>query len=127
MRDALGDTESPDVDTALFARNHPDWSAWLDDIYGQGSWKPLLERLKPMWSTPLNYTASDFVPVVAPVLVFVGDRDELVSVVEAAEMYRHLPNAELAVVSDANHGAFFSTKAANFQAVLLDFLQRHRT
>jgi pimeloyl-ACP methyl ester carboxylesterase len=80
-----------------------------------------------MWTTPLKYTATDFAQIVAPVLVFVGDRDELVLVEEAAEMYRQLRKAELAVLPDADHGAFFSAKVADFQAVILDFLRRHGT
>ena len=51
-----------------------------------------------MWTTPLEYTAKDFAEVASPALVFVGDRDELVLVEEAAEMYRQLLNAELAIV-----------------------------
>ena len=86
VQDALGNTESPEVDTALFARTHPEWAASLDEIYGPGSWKSLLEQLKPMWATPLTYTANDFGQIVAPALVFVGDRDELVLAEEAAEM-----------------------------------------
>jgi pimeloyl-ACP methyl ester carboxylesterase len=127
VRGALGDAESREVDPACLVRNHPDWGAWLDHIYGPGAWKPVLERLKPMWTTPLTYTATDFAKVVAPALVFVGDRDELVLVEDAAEMYRHLPKAELAIVPDADHGAFFSAKVAAFQAVIVDFLQRHVT
>jgi pimeloyl-ACP methyl ester carboxylesterase len=125
VRGALGDEESPDVDTARLAHNHPDWAAWLDHLYGPDTWKPLLAQLKPMWTTPLNYTATDFAKVVAPTLVFVGDRDELVPVEEATELYRQLSNAELAVVPAADHGAFFSAKVATFQAVILDFLLRH--
>lgn len=125
VQSALGDMESPEVDTALLSRNHSDWAAWLDDLYGPNNWKPLLEQLKPMWTTPLKYTATDFARVASPSLVFIGDRDELVPAEDAAEMYRQLPNAELAVVPGADHGAFFSAKVAAFQAVLLDFLGRH--
>ena len=57
-----------------------------------------------MWTTPLNYTADDFRCVVAPTLVLNGDRDELVSVEEAAEMFHLLPHGELAVVPGADHG-----------------------
>lgn len=111
VRNALGDEESPEVDTARLARNHPDWAAWLDQIYGPDRWKPLLVQLKQMWTTPLNYTAKDFAEVVAPALVFIGDRDELVPVEEAAEMYRQLGDAELAVVPEADHGAFSPRKS----------------
>lgn len=125
VRDALGDEESPEVDTARFARNHPDWAAWLEQIYGPDGSKPLLVHLKRMWTTPLNYTPDDFARVIAPTLVLIGDRDELVPVEEAAEMYRLLPRAELAVVPGADHGAFFSAKVTPFQALILDFLMRH--
>jgi pimeloyl-ACP methyl ester carboxylesterase len=125
VRDTLGDETSPEVDTDRLARNHPDWAAWLDQIYGPDSWKPLLVQLKKMWTTPLDYTAQDFAEVRAPTLVLVGDRDELVPVEEAAEMYRQLRTAELAVVPDADHGAFFSRKVSTFQSLILDFLLRH--
>lgn len=125
VRNAVGDEQSPEVDTARLARNHPDWAAWLDEIYGPGNWKPLLTHLKQMWLTPLNYTPEDFAQVGAPTLVLIGDRDELVPVEEAAEMYRLLPTAELAVIPGADHAAFFSPKVASFQALMLDFLQRH--
>lgn len=44
VRDALGDEASPEVDTGRLARNHPDWAAWLEQIYGPDDWKPLLAR-----------------------------------------------------------------------------------
>jgi pimeloyl-ACP methyl ester carboxylesterase len=125
VRDALGDEESPEVDTARLAHNHPDWAAWLEQMYGPEGWKPLLAHLKRMWTTPLNYTPEDFAQVAAPTLVLIGDRDELVSVEEATEMYRLLPSAELAVVPGAVHGAFFSEKVAPFQSFMLDFLLRY--
>ncbi|HVH25284.1 MAG TPA: alpha/beta hydrolase [Vicinamibacterales bacterium] len=125
VRSALGDEDSPEVETALLARNHPDWAAWLQQIYGPDGWKPLLVQLKPMWTTPLNYAPTDFAKVVVPTLVLIGDRDELVPVEEATEMYRQLGKAELAVVPDADHGAFFAEKVATFQSLILDFLLRH--
>jgi pimeloyl-ACP methyl ester carboxylesterase len=76
IRRAVGDERSPEADTELLARNHPGWAAWLDELYGPGGWKPLLARLKLMWTTPLTYTAADFAAVVAPTLLLVGDRDE---------------------------------------------------
>ena len=124
VRDALGDEESPEVDAARMARNHPDWVAWLEQIYGPDGWKPLLVHLKRMWTTPLNYRPEDFAKVAAPTLVLIGDRDELVPIEEAVEMYRLLPKAELAVVPSAAHGSFFSEKVAHFQSLMLDFLLR---
>jgi len=125
VRGAVGDGESPEVDTELLAGSHPDWAAWLDQIYGPRRWKPLLVALKKMWTTALTYTPEDFAQVAAPVLVFVGDRDELVPVEQAVEMHRLLPNAELAVVPNADHGEFFFAKVPAFQSIILDFLLRH--
>jgi pimeloyl-ACP methyl ester carboxylesterase len=78
-----------------------------------------------MWTAPLNYTREDFERVAAPALVLVADRDELVPVEEAVEMYRRLPRGELAVIPGANHGGFFAANVASFQSVILDFLQRN--
>jgi pimeloyl-ACP methyl ester carboxylesterase len=123
--DAIGDQAAPEVDTARFSRNHPAWAAWLQQIYGPDGWKPVLARCKPMWITPLNYTADDFAEVVAHTLVLIGDRDEITSIEEATELFRRLPNGELAVVPGADHGAFFSAGVAAFQSLILNFLQRH--
>lgn len=125
LRDVAGDEGSPEVDTGRFARNHPDWAAWLQQLYGPEDWKPLLVKIKPMWATPLNYSPDDFARVVVPTLVLLGDRDELVPIEQAAEMYRLLPKAELATVPGADHGDFYSARVASFQSLMLDFLQRH--
>jgi pimeloyl-ACP methyl ester carboxylesterase len=77
-----------------------------------------------MWTTPLNYTADDFAQVIAPTLILLGDRDELVSVEEATEMFRLLPRGELAVVPGADHSAFFSAAVPVFQSLILSFLGR---
>jgi pimeloyl-ACP methyl ester carboxylesterase len=124
VRDAVGDDHSP-VDLERFQLNHPDWVGWLQEIYGPERWKALLARLKPMWVTPLNYTQTDLARIVAPTLLVIGDRDELVPVQEAARMYGLMRTAELAVVPGASHGAFFSRNVTAFQTLILDFLQRH--
>lgn len=127
VREAIGDERLPQADTARLARNHPDWAAWLEHLYGPDRWQPLLTRLKPMWTTPLNYTAGDFARVTAPTLLLIGDRDELVAIEETAEMYRLLPVAEIGIVPGADHGAFFSSKRAVFQSLMLEFLLRRRS
>jgi pimeloyl-ACP methyl ester carboxylesterase len=124
VQNLFGDRQSPDLDTEKFERENPDWTGWLRQVYGPDNWKTALKQLKPMWTTPLNYTSNDFVQVVAPTLVLVGDRDDFIPVEEASEMYRLLPNAELAVLPGADHLAAF-TKAPLAQALVLDFLSRH--
>ena len=60
-------------------------------------------------------------------LVLLGDRGELVSVEEAAEMFLLLPHGELAGVPGADHGAFFSTTVDTFQSLILSFCCGART
>jgi pimeloyl-ACP methyl ester carboxylesterase len=125
VRALFGDEQSPEVDTERFERENPDWTARLRQIHGPDNWKVLLNQIKPMWAMPLNYTQDDFAQVVAPTLVLLGDRDNYIPVEEAVEMYRLLPNAELAVVPGADHGSFISAKTALFQPLILNFLHRH--
>lgn len=124
VRGVFGGEEGSDVDIEYFTRNHPDWAALLEQLYGADSWKPLLVQIKSMWTMPLNYGPDDFSQVRVPTLVLTGDRDELIPLEESVEMYRLLPNAEFSVVPGADHGAFFSAKVALFQSLMLDFLDR---
>ena len=128
LRAMVGDEQSPEVDTEQFARDHPDWAAFLQQIHGPDAWKTLLHQIKPMWASPLsfNYTPDDFAHVAAPTLVLVGDRDDFVSVEQSVELYRLLPHAELAVIPGADHGAIVSAKTDFIQPLVLDFLLRHR-
>ena len=77
-----------------------------------------------MWLTPLNYTAADFEQIAVPTLILIGDRDQLVPVEEATEMYRLIPTAELAIVPNADHLQAAGSELV--QTVVLDFLLRHR-
>lgn len=126
VRSALGDAESPDVDTAQFALDNPDFAAMLQRLHGP-AWLALLRQIKPMWNATLNYTPEDFARVIAPTLVLMGDRDGFVPIEEGVAMYRRLPQAELTVIPNAAHEDFFTAPAtvALLQPILLDFLRRH--
>jgi pimeloyl-ACP methyl ester carboxylesterase len=84
-----------------------------------------MARIKPMWTTPFDYAPDALARISAATLVLVGDRDEVLPIEEAVELFRRLPAAELAIVPAADHGAFFASKVDLFQAVTLDFLRRH--
>ena len=77
-----------------------------------------------MWTTPFDYAPEALARVTAPTFVLLGDRDEVLPVEEAAELYSRLPAAELAVVPGADHGDFFFAKVELFQAAMLDFMRR---
>ncbi|HEX6288382.1 MAG TPA: alpha/beta hydrolase [Herpetosiphonaceae bacterium] len=127
VRSILGDPQSPEVDIEQFERDNADFAAMLKRLHGPDGWKTLLKNIKPMWNASLNYTQDDFARVVAPTMVLLGDRDGFVPVEAGVEMYRLLPNAELAVVPGAEHADFiFSPEnIAIVQPLILDFLLRH--
>lgn len=86
-------------------------------------WKTLVHQMWPMWTTPLGYTREDFGRITVPVLILIGDRDEIVPVEDATELYRLIPNAELSVVPGANH--VDTVFGPLYQPSVLDFLSRH--
>ena len=100
--------------------------AWHSPIHGQDHWETLATQISTMWWTPLNYTANDFQKITAPIMILVGDRDAMIPVEEAVQMYRLIPGAELAVVPNAEHSLPYM-RPEMFSTVVLDFLLRHRT
>jgi pimeloyl-ACP methyl ester carboxylesterase len=62
--------------------------------------------------------------VSSPTLVMIGDRDE-VRIEHAVELYRGLPDAELAIVPAASHGLLVE-KPELCNAVIVDFLEAAR-
>lgn len=91
---------------------------------GPDYWKELLQQISVMWWTPLGYQAADFERIKIPTLILVGDRDAMIPVEEAVEMYRLIPRAELAIAANADHG-FPYTDPDTFTALVLGFLLRH--
>jgi pimeloyl-ACP methyl ester carboxylesterase len=126
VRSILGDSETPEVDPAQFERDNAKWAATLRQIHGPENWKALLTQIKPLWNATLNYTADDFLQVVAPTLLLIGDRDGFVPVEDAVTMYRLLPHAELAVLPGSDHTDFIFSheKVALLLPLMLDFLLR---
>jgi pimeloyl-ACP methyl ester carboxylesterase len=122
---AAGEDE---VDPEKLEREHPDIVAYLREahghVYGPGYWKTYVKQIAKLWLTPLHYATEDLAAVTDPVLLLVGDRDG-VATEESAELFRLLPNAELAVAPASDHG-FIEAKAGLFDALALDFLVRHR-
>jgi pimeloyl-ACP methyl ester carboxylesterase len=127
-RTLLGITDGEEVDTGKLEREQPDWVAYLREahghVYGPEYWKTYVKRIAALWLTPLRYTSEDFAAVTDPVLLLVGDRDG-VSTEESVELFRLLPNAELAVAPASDHG-FIEAKAGLFDVLALDFLLRYR-
>jgi len=129
VRTLLGIAEGEEVDPETLEREQPDWVVYLHEahghVYGSGYWKTFVRQIASLWLTPLRYTSEDLAAVTDPVLVLVGDRDEGALPEEAVELFRLLPNEELAVAPASDHG-FIETKADLFDELALDFLVRYR-
>ena len=120
--------EGEEVDTEMLKREQPDFVAYLREahghVYGPEYWKTYVKEITALWLTPLGYASEDLAAITDPVLLLVGDRDG-VATEESIELFRLLPNAELAIAPASDHG-FIEAKAGLFDALVLDFLVRHR-
>jgi pimeloyl-ACP methyl ester carboxylesterase len=89
-------------------------------------WQTMLRQLSIMWWTPLDYTAEDFQKITDPMLILLGDRDGTIELQQAVDMYRLIPNAELAILPNATHvSAIYSARSELTMKIVLDFLLRH--
>jgi pimeloyl-ACP methyl ester carboxylesterase len=117
------------VNPERLERGQPEWVAYLrvahGHVYGPEYWKTYVRQISSLWLTPLRYTSQDLAAVTDPVLILSGDRDEGASTEESVELFRLLPNAELAVAPGSDH-SFIEAKVGLFDALALDFLLRHR-
>ncbi len=95
-----------EVDFDVLSENIPDavdhWNELHSD-QGVDYWKELFLALSHAQRNPPPYTEVDLKKIVQPTLIFLGDRDQFVPVEQAVEMYRLIPNAELAIVPDTDH------------------------
>jgi pimeloyl-ACP methyl ester carboxylesterase len=127
-RALLGIAEGEEVDSEKLKRGQPGFVDCLREahghVYGSGYWKRYVKQIASLWLTPLRYTSEDLAAITDPALLLTGDRDG-VATEESVELFRLLPNAELAVAPASDHG-FIEAKAGLFDALALDFLVRHR-
>ena len=72
----------------------------------------------------MNLTPPELARIRARTLIVQGDRDPLYPVELSVEMYRAIPNAELAVVPNAGHGPIFLQQAEAFTRTAVEFLKR---
>jgi pimeloyl-ACP methyl ester carboxylesterase len=89
---------------------------------GPEHWPMVVKKILEMWSVEPHIPVTDLARIVAPTLVLVGD-DDMVRLEHAVEMYRSIPNAELAVVPGASHMVAME-KPDLFNGLVLDFLTK---
>lgn len=100
------------------------WRIQHSPLGGPDYWQKLLQQISTMWWTPLDYTAKDFQKIIVPTLILMGDRDGLIPIEEAVEMYQLILKAELAIIPNATHFTALGNVEL-FTKMVLDFLMRH--
>ena len=116
------------VNLEKLQRDESEWVSLLKTDHARTDdsdyWKTLLKQISSMWWTPLNYTADDFRKIREPALILIGDRDGLIELEQAVDMYHLIPNAELVVLPNTTHFSALNELSIN---IVLDFLMRHIT
>jgi pimeloyl-ACP methyl ester carboxylesterase len=111
----------------------PTQPGWIDEqrgrhgaTHGPDHWRVLVATLRAWADDPAMppYQPADLAAVTCPTLVVHGDRDQAYPVEAATALYRALPNAELAVLPGATHGAH-RERPDLFLHIVADFLARH--
>lgn len=114
-----------ELDMAWLAENKPERLAKLQALHTTEKLEAMLPWLNKMLVNlpDVGLTEMDLEEAKLPIVVSVGDRDELVPVSEAVDLYRALPRAQLAVFADTNH-PLAALRDHVFLPVFRDFLNR---
>lgn len=94
-------------------------------VYGAEYYRDFLAETAALWLSLPNYGDAQLASIAEPSLIIVGDRDGAdgkEAVAQASRLYRTLPNAELAVVPNADHSV---VEHDLFWTMVSDFLSRH--
>jgi len=127
LKDVFGFEKPGVVDYKRIQRSTPDlidfWQSvhtWSDD---PDYWQTLLRQMSTFWMTQY-YAVEDLQKISVPTLILMGDRDGLVPIEEALELYQLIKNAELAILPNVSHMTALEENGV-FLPVVLDFLLRH--
>ena len=106
-------SDAPDLEMfhAMYAAASPD---------GPEHWPIVVGKLLEMYRREPHIPIEDLGRISAPTLVLVGD-DDVVTLEHTIELYRAIPNSELAVVPGTSH-AHFMEKPSLVNRIVLDFL-----
>lgn len=126
QRRSIGINAPGDIDTGVLEKTDPKRVERLKASHTRspGQWKHLLLALSHAWENALR-PLDDYKKIAVPTLAMVGDRDPLVPVEFILEMYRALPNAELAVLPNHDHCSPIRRAGSPFAALVGDFLSRN--
>jgi pimeloyl-ACP methyl ester carboxylesterase len=67
-------------------------------------WDEFSENLRSMWSATSVPTLDDLRNIRCPVLLLFGDRNLFCRIDHIVEIYKNIPNAQLAIIPNSGHG-----------------------
>lgn len=90
----------------IIEEKFPTFAQQLSQRHKPTDWKIVLEKTAKMMlemgsSTPLQ--PDDFKAIQCSVMLMLGDRDKMVTLVETVEVYKLLPTSQLAILPKTNH------------------------
>jgi len=113
----LGSGDEPPVDDIVAAFG-PAYAAASPD--GADHYPVVIRKVFELSAREPNLTAADVAAVTNRTLVMIGD-DDIITLEHTIELYRAIPNSELAVVPGTSH-FLLQEKPAACDAIMLDFL-----
>ena len=123
----LGINDSGEVNLDYLSKTMPDFVDNMikahSAIYGPEYWKELFKNIAKMWTDPSCYPKNRITKIKIPTLIINGDRDQFIPVEAAVKMYRLIPNAELAIIPNADH--FLIIQSEIFTSIIQDFCERN--
>lgn len=97
---------------------------------GLEAWKRIIHRDSRLFEEDAgahDHDVEDLAGIASPTLIIAGDRDPLVPVEEAVEMYRGIPDADLWILPRATHVVAAQTwRSGAFRMELARFLEARR-
>jgi len=91
-----------------------------DHVQSPLHWKELITQVSFEMINPTLPAEDDLRHISVPTLIIWGDRDQFLPVEDAVELYRLIPNAQLAVVPNADHFVT-RTNARSFAELVKEF------
>jgi pimeloyl-ACP methyl ester carboxylesterase len=92
-----------------------------DHVHSPLHWKELLTQVSFEMINPTLPAEDDLKQISVPTLIIWGDRDQFLPVEDAVELYRLIPNSQLAVLPNANHFVT-RTKVMLFAELVKEFV-----
>jgi pimeloyl-ACP methyl ester carboxylesterase len=116
------------INFELAEKNIPELiNLWkIEHVQSPSHWKELVTQLSFGMLNPTLPAGDDLKRITVPTLIVWGDRDQFLPIENAVELYRLIPNAQFAVVPNADH--FVSrTKVRLFAEFVKEFVSSQQT